>query len=333
MKVLKWTAALLSLLILLYILGPSVEVPVIHSNPIPFHSIDLQELDHIITHQENNIADLKKGNNAQIVWADSLSKKKTAYSIVYLHGFSASHAEGYPVHINLAKRFGCNLYLSRLYAHGLNQKEPLLDLTTEKYIESVKEAIAIGKQLGDKVILFSTSTGSTLSLILAANDPAIAGLIMYSPNIDVYDSKSFLLTQHWGLQLARLVVGSKYYTFEASPEAQQYWNTKYRIEALIVLKSLINATMNENTFQQIHVPVFMGYYFKDETHHDDVVSIPRMMDMFEQISTSKELKRKVNFPDAGSHVIGSSYWNPNTKPVEDSTVKFLEEIMHLKPVY
>lgn len=332
MKVLKWTATLVLLLVLIYLLGPAAEVPDIHSNPIQSGSIKTQDLDRFISDQESNIADLKKDNNARIVWADSLAKRKTAYSIVYLHGFSASHAEGYPVHINLAKHFGCNLYLSRLYAHGLQQQEPLLELTVDKYIESAKEAIAIGKQLGDKVILFSSSTGSTLSLILAAKDPAIAGLIMYSPNIDLYDSKSVVLTQHWGLQLARLVVGDKYYTFEASPEAQQYWNTKYRIEALIVLKSLLNATMNQETFQQIHVPVFMGYYFKDETHQDDVVSIPRMMEMFEQLSTLKELKRKVNFPDAGYHVIGSSYWNPDTKPVEDSTKKFLEEIMQLQPV-
>ncbi len=332
MNVLKWTAAVLLLLILIYILGPSAETPDIHSIPIKFRSLETQQLDSLIQNRENNTVALKKGNNAKIVWADSLTKKKTPYSIVYLHGFSASHAEGYPVHMNLAKRYGCNLYLSRLYAHGLHHQEPLLELTADKYIESAKEAIAIGKQLGDKVILFSTSTGSTLSLILTANDPAIAGLIMYSPNIDLYDSKSFLLTEHWGLQLARLVVGDKYYTFAASPEAQQYWNTKYRIEALVVLKSILNATMHPKTFQKIHVPVFMGYYFKDQTHHDDVVSIPRMMDMFEQLSTANKLKRKVNFPDAGYHVIGSSYWNPDTKPVEDSTAKFLEEIMHMQPM-
>jgi len=333
MTYLKWTGVILILLII-YLSGPVPVASVI--DPVPLTITDsiggITRLDSIISIREKRAAHIRPDNNARIIWADSSSKKKTPYSIVYLHGFSASHAEGFPIHKNIAEHFGCNLYLSRLYAHGLNEDEPLLSLTTEKYIESAKEAIAIGKQLGDKVILFSTSTGSTLSLILAADDPDIAALIMYSPNIDLYDSKSFLLTKPWGLQLARIVVGDKYYRFEASPEAQKYWNTKYRIEALIVLKSMIDETMNEATFRKIHIPVFMGYYFKDESHQDDVVSIPRMMEMFEQLETPKALKRKVNFPDAGYHVIGSSYWNTNTKPIEDSTVKFLEEIIKLQPV-
>jgi pimeloyl-ACP methyl ester carboxylesterase len=332
MTYLRWTGVILILLII-YLSGPVPAVSVIDTAPTAISdSVKIGQLDSVIFFQEKNIPFIRPGNQAKIVWADFVSKKKTAYSIVYLHGFSASHAEGFPIHKNIAQRFGCNLYLSRLFAHGLDEPEPLLSLTTEKYIESAKEAIAIGKQLGDKVILFSTSTGSTLSLILAANDPDIAALIMYSPNIDLYDSKSFLLTKPWGLQLARAVVGDKYYRFEASPEAQKYWNTKYRIEALIVLKSMLDETMKKETFHNIHVPVFMGYYFKDENHQDDVVSIPRMLEMFEQLETPKELKQKVNFPDAGYHVIGSYYWNNNTKPIEDSTVKFLEDIVKLKPI-
>ena len=168
--------------------------------------------------------------------------------------------------------------------------------------------------------------------MLAADDPQIAGLIMYSPNIDLYDSRSFLLTNPWGFQVVRSVLGANYYTFEALVKAQPYWNTKYRIEALIVLKSMIEKTMNEKTFQKIHVPAFVGYYYKDTEHHDDVVSIPRMKEMFEQLGTSKKLKSIVNFPDAGYHVIGSSYWNSNTQPLEDSTALFLRDKMKLQPV-
>ncbi len=59
-------------------------------------------------------------------------KNKTEYSLVYLHGFSASQAEGDPVHRNIAKLFGCNLYLSRLAEHGIDTAEPMMNLTAEE---------------------------------------------------------------------------------------------------------------------------------------------------------------------------------------------------------
>ena len=44
---------------------------------------------------------LKPDNEARIVWADS-SRQKTAYAIVYLHGFSASLGEGDPTDTDIA---------------------------------------------------------------------------------------------------------------------------------------------------------------------------------------------------------------------------------------
>ncbi|MDB5256477.1 MAG: Pimeloyl-ACP methyl ester carboxylesterase [Chitinophagaceae bacterium] len=332
MKAIKWTGVILIVLTLIYISGAHPAHLVVNTIPVSFPAIPLQKLEQKIIEEERQIKELKTGNEAKIIWFDSIHKTKTAYAIVYLHGFSASQAEGYPVHHNLAVRYGCNLFLSRLYAHGLKEEEPLLSLTAEKLITSAKEAIAVGKQIGEKVIVMSTSTGGTLSLLLAGADPDIAGLILYSPNVDVYDSKSFLLTQPWGLQLARTVIGSKYYTFHAPDAAQQYWNTKYRIEALIELKRLLNASMNKHTFQTIHQPVFMGYYYKDKLHQDDVVSIPRMLDMYDQLGTEPALKRKAAFPDAGFHVIASSYWTKNTLAVQEETAAFLEQVMKLIPV-
>jgi hypothetical protein len=45
-----------------------------------------------------------------------------------------------------------------------------MNLTADAYWESAKLAYAIGKQIGKKVILMSTSTGGTLALKLAANE-------------------------------------------------------------------------------------------------------------------------------------------------------------------
>ena len=275
---------------------------------------------------------IKPDNQARIVWFDSLHKTKTPISIVYLHGFSASQEEGMPLHRDFARRYGCNLYLARLYEHGLENKEAFIDMTPEKLLQSAKEAVAIGKQLGDKVILMSTSTGGTLSLYIASGNPDIHALICYSPNIDIYDKTSFLLTGPWGLQLARLILGSDYYNFSGPPGTLNYWITRYHIEGLIALKSLLNFSMKKEVFEKVKTPVFLGYYYKDEQNQDNVVSVPAMLTMYDELGTPKELKRKACFPEARTHPIASRIWSQDVKNVEVQTFRFAEEVLDLKPL-
>jgi hypothetical protein len=84
--------------------------------------------------QNESLHQLKPDNEARIVWANDSIPQLTNYSIVYLHGFSASQKEGDPVHRNIAKEFGCNLYLSRLAEHGIDTSEQLLNLTADNLL-------------------------------------------------------------------------------------------------------------------------------------------------------------------------------------------------------
>src|SRR5258708_7415518 len=78
-------------------------------------------------------------------------------------------------------------------------------------LKSAKEALAIGRQLGNKVILMGTSTGGTFALQLAATYPdQVAALVLLSPNIAINDPNAWLLNNHWGLQIAHLVTGGNY---------------------------------------------------------------------------------------------------------------------------
>ena len=290
------------------------------------------ELENEILARESQTLLIKPNNEARIIWLDSTKKEKTPYCIVYIHGFSASWKEADPVHTDMAKQFGCNLYLPRLFAHGLSHPEPLLELDADKYIESAKQAIAEAKILGEKVIVMSTSTGGTLSLYLASENPDIAALILYSPNIQLFDKKAFVLTQPWGLQLARRVVKSNYYTFEGNEEVKKYWNTTYRIEALITLKNILDHTMKPSTFQKVKQPVLLCYYYKNEEEQDKIVSVPAMIKMFDELGTSQELKRKIAFPEAGAHALASGLNSKDIQGVEKSTSDFLEEILKMKKV-
>ena len=120
-------------LVALYFLGPEPSRPVFDAAmpSVPQQPAELEK--YVATRESKH--QLKPDNEARIVWADS-SKNKTKYSVVYLHGFSASEEEGNPVHRDFAKKFGCNLYLARLADHGIDTVDQLLYFTPDRWWQS-----------------------------------------------------------------------------------------------------------------------------------------------------------------------------------------------------
>ncbi|WP_298794175.1 alpha/beta fold hydrolase [uncultured Allomuricauda sp.] len=330
LKIFKGLLLIVILIVVTYLLGPKVDEPNLNK-ALPEVPADLVQLEKWINQKEREIPNIKPENEARIVWFDSIPTK-TEYSLVYIHGWSASSKEGDPIHKQTARRYGCNLYLPRLAGHGLKEKEGMLDLTADEVLDSAKEAIAIAKQLGNKVIIMATSTGGTLALHLAGNDPDIAGLLLYSPNIEIYDQSAKLLAGPWGIQLAKAVKDSDYYEFEATEEKKKYWTTKYRMEALTQLQTLVDNTMIPETFQQVTQPTFLGYFFKNDSIQDNVVSVPAMLEMYDMLGTAPDLKRKKAFPETGDHVMTCSITSKDLKSVQKETEKFLEEIIGLRPM-
>lgn len=312
-----------------YFLGPKPNDPELN-NQLQKLNMTPRMVEQNIIRRETLIKNIKPDNESRIVWNDSVKKDKTPYCIVYLHGFSASPEEGDPVHRDIARKFGCNLYLPRLYAHGLKEQEPLLELDEKKYLATAKEAVAEAACLGKKVIIMGTSTGCTFALYIASGNPDIAGLILYSPNVDLRDSRSFLLTRPWGLQIARMIVGGNYYAFPGPASAEKYWNMKYRIEAIVCLKNILEHTMTKDVFNKIKQPVLMCYYYKNEKEQDNIVSVPAMLSMFDQLGTVNTLKRKVAIPNAGTHAIASGLWSKGIADVERETTGFLEETLKME---
>lgn len=324
----KILGAVILTLIIVYFCGPHPKTPVYTAN-LPVVP-GLKYLDNYISGKEKKLA-VKPGNEAAIIWADRTAKAQTEYALVYLHGFGSSHEEGNPVHRAFAKRFHCNLYLSRLADHGLITQEPMVDFTAQKLWESALEAYAIGRKLGKKVILMSTSTGGTLSLKLAGDYPEINSLILLSPNIEINNSNSWLLNNPWGLQIARQVAGSNYLRARTkTKEYMRYWYPYYRLEAAVQLQELIETTMLPSTFEKVKQPVLLLYYYKDRAHQDNVVKVDAMLDMFNELGTPASLKRKVAIPKAGNHVIGSWIKSKDIKTVEKETANFGYGILKLQ---
>jgi pimeloyl-ACP methyl ester carboxylesterase len=275
---------------------------------------------------------LKPDNEARIVWNDS-TKRKTPYSVVYLHGFSASQEEGDPVHVDFAKRFGCNLYLARLSDHGVDTTEQLLYFTGDRFWESSKEALQIGKAIGDKVILLSTSTGGTMALMLAAEFPDdVFAMINMSPNIRINDPAAFVSNNPWGLSLVRMVLGGDYNVVKYDTIARnQYWNTRYRIESIPQLQEILEARMNPGTFEKVKCPTLTLYYYKDEQHQDPTVKVSAMLEMNDQLGTPGDKKVMVAIPNAGAHVLGSPLASSAVPSVEKGCYDFAVEKLGMKP--
>jgi esterase/lipase len=314
---------LISLLIICLIIGykrgpvpPTQKINI----EVPEIPVSLLELDEYVKKDKMN-PDLKPDNESRIIWADSI--RETEYCLLYLPGFTATHMEGEPLHRNIAKKYGWNLYIPRVRKTGLKDKDAYQDLSIGDLLSSAEEAYRIADRLGKKVIIMSCSTGSTLSLYLASKHPKIAGLFMYSPNVKLATPFAPLMTGPWGLEIAKLAHGGKYRSYEQTEEYKKYWYTNYRVESVITLQQLIEELMTPQTFKSISCPVYVGYYYGSDGMKDDVVSIAAMKEMFKSINTPKELKKMESF-DAGHHAMISKLTSKNLPEIEERLIQYID---------
>lgn len=314
------------LLAILYMVGPKVEKQelTIRYPKIPTR---MAEIEQYVAQREDTVKGLKPGNEAYIVWADSTNKRKTPYSIVYIHGFGASPMEGDPVHRFLAAHFGANLFVTRLPEHGIQRENGMEYLTAQKLANAAGEAYQIGKNLGDSVIVVGTSMGGALTLLLASQQPEIKSVVVYSPAIRDHGEKLRNLFFPWMEKLMEMtMMENKVLHQERTGDKANYWSEDYHINGYESLGVLMYSMMNKETFEKIHQPLFLGYYYKNEKEQDFVVSVPGMLSMYKELGTPENLKRKVAFPNAGDHVIGSSITSGDWEGVLFSTIDFLENV-------
>ncbi|KAA0990769.1 alpha/beta hydrolase [Dyadobacter aurulentus] len=331
LKLLVSLAVIFIILGVVYYAGP--KVPEARLTPVlPTVTSDLVKLEQEIKQTEKATALLKSDNEARIIWADSTKKEKTPYSIVYIHGFGASWAEGDPIHKDLAKKYGANLYLSRMHDAGINDPDAFDDLTPNNFLAGAKRALAIGKVLGDSVIVIGTSAGGLLSVYLASTHPEIKGLILYSPCMEVANPSLKLITGPWGKQILQQVMGEHNTSQDSIPEHAQFWLQGYHSNGLVTLQQMMDVISRREVYERIKMPVFVGYYFKNDKEQDQVVSVAAIQKMFPQLGTPDHLKVEKAFPESGDHVIASRLRSKDVKGVYKATDQFFREKLYMKPV-
>jgi pimeloyl-ACP methyl ester carboxylesterase len=278
-------------------------------------------LDAYVAAREDSVAGVAPRFRKGIRWHDATHESRTPLAIVYLHGFSATRAELSPVVERVADSLGANVFFTRLAAHGRVDGEAFRSVTPQQWIDDAREALAIGKRLGDRVVVIATSTGAVLAMHLAAesrDSSAPAALVLASPNHEPADWRARFIAGPFGPLLAR-AIGGQYHGFTPANAAQAaLWTTRYRSEGVAALMDLVLYGQTIDV-SRITVPLLTLY-----THKDDVVRVDLIRSRHEAFGS--RLKRIIDVPEATNHVLAGDAMGPRAvDPVVASILKFVRE--------
>ncbi len=256
MKILISSIAVFTSLVVVYFSVPGERFdrgPSASANSLP------ADLDVYLAESERQIPDIRPGAEKSIIWAGEPGTK-TEFSVVYVHGFSASKEESRPVPDLIAEELGANLFFTRLTGHG-RSGDAMADARAGDWWSDTLEAIQIGTRLGDKVILMGTSTGGTLSTIAAA-DQAIAAdihaLVAVSPNYRYFAAPEVLLMRPFARHILPLLIGPERGFTPVNEQHAQWWTTRYPTSAVFPMAATVNE-INRIDFQRMTVPALFMF--------------------------------------------------------------------------
>ncbi|MDH5589300.1 MAG: lysophospholipase, partial [Gemmatimonadota bacterium] len=300
----------------LVLLGPRPAVPA--APPVPELPGDLEGY---LRARESGVPGLRAEAAAAIEWHDSAAREPTALSVVYLHGFSADRHEIDPVPARVAEALGANAFYARLAGRGADE-DALGGVGVGDWFADAAEAMAVGRRLGDRVVVVATSTGGTLALWMALQEgwgEDIAALVLVSPNLGLADPAARVLTWPWGGVMVRMLLGP-YRSFESRDAA--HWTTRYPSRALVPMAALVREVWKAD-LGAVETPVLVLY-----SQEDTVLDSRRTVKGFERLGS--EVKRLVEVTGPGDpqrHVLAGDVLSPETTDaVVDTVVAFLREL-------
>lgn len=211
---------------------------------------------------ESQFKDIRPDTEKKIIWANK-NKLKTEYSIVYIHGFSASRQETSPLCELVAEKMNANLFYTRLSGHGRGSA-PMGEVNTSDYIRDAIEAYEIGKLIGEKVIVIGMSTGGTLAIYLAMQEWTSEAMayILISPNLGLASPVDQILTTPFSEKIIQFIVGNQFSWTPEDPLRQKYWTTSYPSVAIPRMMKLVKY-VRESNLEKISSPLLLIYSKSD----------------------------------------------------------------------
>lgn len=232
-------------------------------------------------------------------------KEQAEYSLVFLHGFSASPKEIHPVMETLSDKTGWPVFFQRLSFHA-QTPDAMGQLRAEDLWLDALEALEVGLKLGKKTILVGSSTGGTLAALLAAKYPEqVAGVILVSPNFGLTQYGSRLLRGPLGVYLSKILLGPYRQWTPINEDVAKYWMTKYDSRALPSMIEMI-ALSNKVDYSKFSTPAMFVV-----SPQDDVVYVKQIKWIYEQMQSSEKLW--LEFPNA-PHVLTGNWQYPQSIP-------------------
>ncbi|MDP6190059.1 MAG: alpha/beta hydrolase, partial [Gammaproteobacteria bacterium] len=196
--------------------------------------IGIADLDDYLKKTESSVRALRPDCEKKIVWANEPGLK-SATSVVYIHGFSATHFECSPVIEMVAESLGANLFFTRLRGHGQDGKA-LGEASFDEYMEDTLEAIEIGGIIGDKLIVIGCSTGCSLIHLALNQGASIKSAIYIAPNFGPKSLKGKSLRLPGADFFVPLIFGKTHSFTPKNNEHARCWTTSYPTKALFAVR-------------------------------------------------------------------------------------------------
>lgn len=321
-RILAALAALLLLALVVFITGPRNTFGPNTPTPRVQAPQDITRLEAWVHSQENAFTDIKPRNEKRIVWANTAGKR-TAWSVVYLHGFSASPLETAPMTEWVAKALGANVFYTRLTGHG-RPAAAMGEASVQDWLADAHEALRIGQTLGDKVLVISCSTGATLATWLDVNGhkAQVAGHVFVSPNFGPKDKRAEIINGPWGQQIALALQGTTSGRPAANPTEGGAWTANYPTSALFPMMALVQG-VRESELSAFKTPLLVLYSEQDRT-----VEPEHTKAAFARLGSANKQMQVVDYSEAvGQHVLAGDIRAPKaTAPMADTIVRWAQSL-------
>jgi esterase/lipase len=312
--------AALALTALTYLAGP------VHALDTRDTPIDLprenEALERWLEASEQRYGDVVEGAEKHIRWAHE-DRRRTPLSIIYLHGYTATRQEVDPLCEELGEALGANVFYTRLTGHGRNPLAMGM-VRGSDWLRDAREALEIGRLIGERVIVVGTSTGGTLALWLAqrGDASAIAAQVLISPNLGPRSPSGELLAGPWGAQLLQGLVGDEYRWTPHNAEQAKYWTWKYPSQALLPMMAIVRE-VRDSPIESIRQPTLVIY-----SPNDRVVSAEKILEAHERLGASiKPIIAVDTSGDPSNHVLAGRILAPDDTPrIRDGILAFAREI-------
>jgi esterase/lipase len=274
-------------------------------------------------HASEQQQELREHTEKKIVWFDGVHQ--TDWSIVYVHGFSASRTETDPTSQHIAQKLHANIFYTRLTGHG-QDRTAMSATKIESWQSDLEQSFEVGRRLGRKILIVACSTGATLATIAASqlseDEKRRFVFIFISPNYGLRACGSFLLRYAFSRSLVMLIKGETHTLTLLNAQEKICYTSSYPVTAVVLVLKVIDMAVKSDLLK-FTSPILIFYNDQDKT-----VCQKNTFLIFKKISSVyKKMIEVKNCTSPNKHVLcGAMASMESTNFVVDNAVAFVDQL-------